>query len=539
MKSPSLAAPKHTSRPTTEAVKQEPAASKAQSSLPQSHTEKSPPSRASKSVEPNRIDMESIRVIAQTIPSMLPLTDPSASLLALDIEYRIREAVQDALKFMKHSKRNILNTVDINAALRMRNAPPIVGFGKPRGNSHKATTGSGTPAGKQKGYAEAGRVDGSTQAFFKAVEGIEDLYFVPDKQKTVTSIIETNIPLVPLDVSLTRHWLTIDGKQPTIPQNPKRSRPVSMGESADAEPVAKKQKTACEVKPLVKHELSRELQLYLEQITTAVQGDDTKHLEQCLYAVANEKGIAELLPYFTQFLYKCVTKGGSLALMFSCLRLVNAMLDNDVFDLRLYLHQVLPAVLTCMLAKRFSGNPRENHWAIRDYASKVVKKICQRYGNQYPDIQPRITKTCASALDNPKRPMTTHYGAIVGLAALGHRVVERHLLPRLEKKAYMRTLERLITNHATKSIRKEEASRVFGALVWAVSLARDSQAQSPEDLSNVQVQVNHALSYLPSAVAVFQVGQKVLGEKPLFPHSDGMTDAELTSDLLKASKVSR
>lgn len=539
MKSPSQVAQSNAPRPTIEASRQEAAAQKAQPSLPRLHMDKPQPSRESKPLEPSRIDMESIRVIAQTIPSMLPLTDPSASLLALDIEYRIREAVQDALKFMKHSKRNTLNTVDINAALRMRNTPPIVGFGKPRGNSHKPAASGAIPSKQQKGYVGASCAGDRTRAFFRAVEGIDDLYFVPDKQQTVTSIIETNIPLIPIDVSLTRHWLAVGGKQPTVPQNPKRGRSISIGESSDVEPVAKKQKTAFEVKPLVKHELSRELQLYLEQITTSVQGDDTKHLEQCLYAVANEKGIAELLPYFTQFLYKCVTKGGSLALMFSCLRLVNAMLDNDVFDLRLYLHQVLPAVLTCMLAKRFSGNPRENHWAIRDYASKIVKKICQLYGSQYPDIQPRITKTCASALDNPKRPMTTHYGAIVGLAALGHRVVERHLLPRLQKRTYMRTLERLISNHATKPIRKQEACRVFGALMWAVSLARESRTRSPEDLSKVQVHVSHVLAFLPSAEAVFQVGQKVLDEKPLFPHRDGKTDGELTTDLLKSRSMAR
>lgn len=52
--------------------------------------------------------------------------------LAHDVEYRLREVIQDALKFASRSRRSYLTTQDINSALRLRNvevrAWPELGF---------------------------------------------------------------------------------------------------------------------------------------------------------------------------------------------------------------------------------------------------------------------------------------------------------------------------------------------------------------------------------------------------------------------------
>ncbi|KIY93241.1 Transcription initiation factor TFIID subunit 6 [Monoraphidium neglectum] len=57
------------------------------------------------------------------------LSDDAAKALAPDVEYRLREVIQEALKFAKHSKRLKVTTEDINNALRLRNAEPLYGFG--------------------------------------------------------------------------------------------------------------------------------------------------------------------------------------------------------------------------------------------------------------------------------------------------------------------------------------------------------------------------------------------------------------------------
>ena len=51
-----------------------------------------------------------------------------AGSLAIDAECRMREIVQDALKFMNHGKRKRLMPDDIDSALREKNVPPVYGF---------------------------------------------------------------------------------------------------------------------------------------------------------------------------------------------------------------------------------------------------------------------------------------------------------------------------------------------------------------------------------------------------------------------------
>jgi histone H3/H4 len=49
------------------------------------------------------------------------LSADAAKQLAMDVEYRIQEVVQEALKFMRHSKRTILSPSDISSALKTLN----------------------------------------------------------------------------------------------------------------------------------------------------------------------------------------------------------------------------------------------------------------------------------------------------------------------------------------------------------------------------------------------------------------------------------
>ena len=66
------------------------------------------------------------------------------------------------------------------------------------------------------------------------------------------------------------------------------------------------------------------------------------------------------------------------------------------------------------------------HWGVRDFAATVVQLICRQYTNTYNDLQSRVTNTYVGALLNEKLPLTTHYGAIVGLTRLGTTMCGLH-----------------------------------------------------------------------------------------------------------------
>eukprot|EP00189_Rhodosorus_marinus_P002933 CAMPEP_0113962780 /NCGR_PEP_ID=MMETSP0011_2-20120614/6129_1 /TAXON_ID=101924 /ORGANISM="Rhodosorus marinus" /LENGTH=470 /DNA_ID=CAMNT_0000974719 /DNA_START=49 /DNA_END=1461 /DNA_ORIENTATION=- /assembly_acc=CAM_ASM_000156 len=385
-------------------------------------------------LEEARISKETVKTISQGIPGMTDLKDEVALALASDAEYRVREIIQDATKFMRQSKRSLLTTEDVSAALRLRNVEPLYGLST------------------------------KEPLKFVKVSGNTNLFYVADKEVDLSEFIQKDLPPVPNLPSLMAHWLSVEGVQPAISQNPppetnemesggKRKRDVSSQQP--------------EFKPLVKHVLSRELQLYYEHVTKHIVGNDNAQVDLCLKSVAEAPGLQQLLPYFVHFV---VTKGNAnlknLKVLKALMRLVHALLANPYFGIEHYCHQLLPVVLTCVVRKKLGKNQsEEDHWSLRDFSAKIVADISSRFSDTYPTLQPRITKTYLGALLDVQKPLTTHYGAIVGLTALGPNVVNFLLVPHI--KAYTSQLEEELQQEPLTPIRKYELAKTYSAIMLA------------------------------------------------------------------------
>lgn len=50
--------------------------------------------------------------------------------------------------------------------------------------------------------------------------GGRELHFIEEKELDISDILSAAAPKLPLEVSLRAHWLSVDGVQPTIPENP-------------------------------------------------------------------------------------------------------------------------------------------------------------------------------------------------------------------------------------------------------------------------------------------------------------------------------
>ncbi|KAH9745076.1 transcription initiation factor TFIID subunit 6 [Citrus sinensis] len=378
------------------------------------------------------VPKETVEVIAQSIGISNFSTD-AALALAPDVEYRIREIMQEAIKCMRHSRRTTLTTDDVDEALKLRNVEPVYGF-----------------------------ASGGPLRFRRAI-GYRDLFYLDDKDVEFKDVIEAPLPRAPLDTSIVCHWLAIEGVQPVIPENAPVQAIAAPSNGTNNE---QKDGLPVEIKLPVKHILSRELQLYFDKITElAVSRSDSVLFKQALVSLATDSGLHPLVPYFTYFVADEVSRGlNNYSLLFALMRVVWNLLQNPHIQIEPYLHQLMPSVVTCLVAKRLGNRLADNHWELRDFTAKLVAAICKRYGHVYNTLQTRLTKTLLNALLDPKRALTQHYGAVQGLAALGPNVVRLLLLPNLGP--YLSLLEpEMLLEKQKNEVKRHEAWRVYGALL--------------------------------------------------------------------------
>lgn len=314
---------------------------------------------------------------------------------------------------MLHARRQKMTLEDVNMALQARHVEPLYGYDPTEPLNYRL-------------------VPNST------------IHYVPSEEIDLETFLQEPLPKAPAPMSLTSHWLAVEGIQPAIPENPTRPERSVLGEplaAAAANGLVHPSQMAAgvrgptddvDLKGPVRHVLSRELQLYYDTlIHDLTEANDINKTEAALLAIETDAGLQNLLPYMVQFIADSVPRHlRSLSRLHVLMQMVRAMLVNKHLFLEPYLHQLLPPILTCLLGKRLCEDPAtEPHWSVRLDAADMLAFICRTYGAAYHTIVPRVTRTLAKTLSDPAKPLTSHYGAIVGLTALGPATVESVVLP--------------------------------------------------------------------------------------------------------------
>lgn len=117
---------------------------------------------------------DNIKDVAESI-GISSLNDDVLQALSSDIEYRLSQVLEEALKFMRHSKRSTLSTQDVAQALRALDIEPLYGYESTRPLRYgEASIGPGQP-----------------------------LFYVEDEEVDFEKLINTPLPKVPREISLT------------------------------------------------------------------------------------------------------------------------------------------------------------------------------------------------------------------------------------------------------------------------------------------------------------------------------------------------
>lgn len=373
---------------------------------------------------------DTVRDVCDSLGISWQLTDEVAKNLAMDVEYRIHEIIEQALKFMRHGKRRTLTTQDIDRAMKILNLEPLYGY----------------DTSKPLVFKEAMIGPGQT------------LYYIDDDEVDFESLVNQPLPKVPRFATCTAHWLAVEGVQPTIPQNPNltdiKQLPISQRGTLEnmlslnndeitlvtnpktgVTSVESKQteKKELDVRPLVKHVLSKEMQLYFNKIIEVLMDESNESLKTAaLESIRSDPGLHQLVPYLVQFIAETITHNlKNLNLLTTMLMLIYSLISNTSIFLDPYVHALMPCILTLLLAKNIgpiqasTDEEKNGHFQVRKLAASLLQKIVENYSSSYNTLKPRITRTLLRAfLSNTTRSsIGTQYGAIMGMKSLGSEVI--------------------------------------------------------------------------------------------------------------------
>jgi len=224
---------------------------------------------------------------------------------------------------------------------------------------------------------------------------------------------------------------------------------------------------------------------------------------EAVYAsLAVDRGLQALMPYLSKFIFDQINKSlSNLNILLATMRLTKCILVNPNLEEESYLQQLLPPILTCIVHSKLCSSPFLDHWSLRDFSSTLIPIVFAEYGELYSHMKPRVTKTLYDALcgsKTKKKALTTQYGAIVGISAMGPLSVQSVLLP-LMKPLFIRYHKILAQNiteiHSVEkkyeimTIKRTEAQNCVGALQSALGIYL--RAQSVPALSKALLLQEH------------------------------------------------
>ncbi|KAL2079316.1 hypothetical protein ACEWY4_025060 [Coilia grayii] len=355
------------------------------------------------------VSRESVKLMAES--SGVELNDEVAALLAEDVCYRLREAAQSSSQFMRHAKRRKLTVEDFNKALRWANVDAVCGYGSQE-----------------------------PMPFRPAKEG--ELFFVEDRDVNLVELaLATNIPKGCAETMVRVHVSYLDGKGNLEPQG---------------------------TVPGAVQSLSEDLLKYYQQITRAILGEDPHLMKVALLDLQSNSKIAALLPYFVYVISGVKSVSHDLEQLNRLLHMVRSLVQNPYLYLGSYVRSLVSSVMYCILEPLAASiNPLNDHWTLRDYAALLLSHIFWTHGDLVSGLYHQILLSLQKVLSDPVRPLCSHYGAVVGLHALGWKAVERVLYPHLP--AYWANLQAVLDDYSVSNAQvKADGHKVYGAILVAV-----------------------------------------------------------------------
>lgn len=415
--------------------------------------------------ERTNISTDSIKIMAESVGEP-DLSDESLEIMSESASFVLKLVIQDSLKFLAKNNHTKLSTFDVECSMKIRGIEPLLGFYPKEPIPFRTASGSG------------GR----------------DIFFPDDKELNLNDLVNASLPKVPLEVSIKPHWLSVEGVQPFVPENPvpwlfKQESSDGLKTDEVVENEAKKIRLdEGGMKEQAMHDLSLEQQLFLKEVTEACVGNSETKRAEALNSLVTDTGLSQLLPRLCTFISEGVKVNiieNNLAMLIYLMRMIGAIIENRSLDLEKYLHILVPNALTCVLSKQLCSRPDiDNHWALRDFGGRLVSQICKEFNSSTNELQKRVTSQLLSCIQNNSIALATHYGALFCLSEMGPDVIKAFIMPHLPhiSTRLSNFFGNTLGGFASSSIDKLAASHIKNLLLKIIPPVIKETHQLPDNL---------------------------------------------------------
>jgi transcription initiation factor TFIID subunit 6 len=262
------------------------------------------------------------------------------------------------------------------------------------------------------------------------------------------------------------------------------------------------------VKPLVKHVLSKESQELFAKLSSALTDETNIEWQNAaLAAIKTEPGIHQLTTYLLSFIAEKVTHNmKNLFVLHQMMQATQALLDNQAIYLDPYMAYMVPPILTCCTGRHLGPTTQQtpsnassetlngngasgpsashlDHFQLRTYAASLLSRICQKGSASNQGLKARIARTCLKQFMDPDKSPGTHYGALQALMSITRSEgVQMLILPNL--KVYN---DDVLKVKFTEENSRSDAEKVVGLLLRALeSVAASSRLPIANGTTNLE-----------------------------------------------------
>ncbi|KFD52661.1 hypothetical protein M513_06508 [Trichuris suis] len=319
----------------------------------------------------------------------------------------LHEVIEAAKMFTENGKKQEVTCADVNHALKLKGQEPLNEFLSPSFCPFRLAVCESQPCGMSK-----------------------------DKVIDFDDIVQSPPPTTEA-YKIKGHWLAIEGVQPLIPENP-------APDSIELLPVVKlphleknceQDKELCLQRGVVQHKLGTGQQLYFNDLMASCIGKDESRRCEALQNIASMKGVECLLPRLSVFIKEgvvCSIAEANIIQLTYLMRMANALNSNLQVNMERFLHDILPAVLSCIVSRKLCLKTETGkQWGLRQYAGNLLIQLCRRYNSSTYCLQYRVTDFLAKRWLDESASMAMAFGALYTIGNMGHDAIRNVILPHL------------------------------------------------------------------------------------------------------------